>query len=196
MFNKAIKGVKDARMNVVAEYYNALAENYDELYGVEQLEKYFKALRFISSCIRDTNKVIDMGCGTALLAQLLKLFNWNGYYLCIDISYSMLSKARNRLTEIGLQYDLLVADIFSPPLRTITSACLVSFTVVTEEKHNIFIKRACNILDKGKLLYTVLFERDLRNSLEVKKRFKIVLSNHEVLDFIDCRENNESSIKR
>ena len=56
------------------DYYSAISNSYDELYGEEQLKKIKLILKFAD--IKENDKVLDIGCGTAFYSNLFK--NYTG----------------------------------------------------------------------------------------------------------------------
>lgn len=103
-------------MERLAEYYDKLADVYDELYGQEQTVKYLKALAYVSG-----SRIVDVGCGTGIGTGLLS----PRYVLCVDISLGMLRKAAAR----GLDIDLLAADAYLLPLRRRSFDTALAITV-------------------------------------------------------------------
>ncbi len=129
-----IKKVKEA-----IEYYDALAEGYDELYGEEQRRKYFSGLRMLEPSF----KVLDVGCGTGLLLECLPE---GTYYLGIDVSLGMLRKA---LLKRGKRLaDFVLADAEMLPLRSSSFPTCYSFTALQnlpEPRRGIEeMRRACS----------------------------------------------------
>lgn len=86
--------------------YDVLAEVYDILYGSEQRRKHIVA----ASLIQDSKTVLDAGCGTGMLEDLLP----HVYYVCLDLSAGMLKQYVNTHRVWG---DPLRADMEAPPLR-------------------------------------------------------------------------------
>ena len=84
---------------VIRERYEATCKGYDELYRAEQYAKYAVALKRVPP----RGKVLDAGCGTALLAEYLRA---TGYlesldaYVCLDYSPCMLSIATWKLSAL------------------------------------------------------------------------------------------------
>ncbi len=119
-------------------YYDIIARSYDELYGEEQRRKYFTGLRLL----RPSKKVLDVGCGTALLLENLPK---KTYYLGIDKSLGMLSIALRRVK--GRPADLLLADAQLLPLRSNSFGTCYSFTVLqnVEKPEKVLeeMKRVC-----------------------------------------------------
>ncbi len=102
-------------------YYDAIAKGYDELYGEEQKRKYFTGLIML----KPNSKVLDVGCGTALLLESLPR---GTYYLGIDSSKGMLYVAKERAK--GRTADLILADAQMLPLRSHSFKTCYSFTVL------------------------------------------------------------------
>ena len=106
--------------------YDVFCEGYDELYGAEQLRKYWMALRHV-----DLGGlfgwVVDVGCGTGLLLTFLRGLGCAAEYVGIDVSEAMLMKACGRVD--GLTH-LVQADGNNLPLRSKSADTLLSFTAI------------------------------------------------------------------
>lgn len=113
---------------MIAEYYDNLAESYEELYGEEQLVKYFSVARRISSAFR--GRLLDAGCGTLLLwefAQRAGLSEQIEYYVGADLSEKMLLKGLERSIS-SWKADVVRASISALPFRP---ACFDSSFALT-----------------------------------------------------------------
>ena len=121
-----------SRKELMRLKYNITCVNYDELYGDEQREKYdctFSKAQSIKGVI------LDDGCGTALLAEFLtekNMLKSVKYYICLDLTPCMLSKARERIEKLKISYmvDLVEADAEHIPLRNCSVDYTFSFTVI------------------------------------------------------------------
>jgi len=119
----------------VMAWYDAIAPSYDELYGDEQLRKYkriFTVLESLDSIIcRGNCTVIDIGCGTALMAEeLSKLpFVRTHYYVGIDLSLNILEIARKRVGNLEAIADLIAGDAANLPLRDGIADVIFSISV-------------------------------------------------------------------
>jgi ubiquinone/menaquinone biosynthesis C-methylase UbiE len=100
---------KDAE--TITRWYDALSRDYDELYGAEQDKKHAKVLQVLGK--RDFKIIIDVGCGTGKLLGLLSARSEVG--LGIDLSVQMINKAKERITNTGIQ--LVRADASHLPLQ-------------------------------------------------------------------------------
>ena len=114
----------------VRNLYNHTYESYDELYREEQLEKYFIALRRL----KPSGKVLDVGCGTALLLEFLAVHNLLDHvdlYVCLDYSPNMLSVAERRIRALCKDRCLVVlGDAQRLPFRDNSFDIVYSFTVI------------------------------------------------------------------
>ncbi len=81
------------------EWYNHLANIYDELYGEEQRRKLEIIKRFLK---KRFNKCLDAGCGTGISTEyLLSICN---EIIAIDISENMLRKAKERIKNKKVKF--------------------------------------------------------------------------------------------
>ncbi|MGC8583299.1 MAG: methyltransferase domain-containing protein [Thermoproteus sp.] len=103
-------------MERVVEYYDKLANVYDDLYGQEQTVKYLKALAYVNG-----SRILDVGCGTGLGLGLLS----PRYVLCVDVSLGMLRRAAAKNPDA----DLLLADAYLLPLRRRSFDTALAITV-------------------------------------------------------------------
>ncbi len=106
--------------------YDTLSPGYDELYGREQVEKYRECFRLLRiTCL---GRVLDAGCGTALLLEYLHSNN-TPYraYVGIDKSAGMLRQARPKLRG---EDHLIQADIHHLPIRDKALDQAFMFTVI------------------------------------------------------------------
>jgi SAM-dependent methyltransferase len=106
--------------------YDATSEGYDELYGAEQLRKYWMASRHVDLGGLG-GWVVDVGCGTGLLLSFLRGLGCSAEYVGIDVSEAMLVKACLRAD--GLTH-LIQADGNNLPLRGKSADTLLSFTAI------------------------------------------------------------------
>jgi len=115
---------------VIRERYEATCMGYDELYAEEQWEKYEASLPRIPP----RGRVLDAGCGTALLAEYMSakgLLDVVELYVCLDYSGCMLSLAAKRLRRLGVEASLLVeGNVEWLPLPSGFFDVVYSFTVL------------------------------------------------------------------
>jgi len=79
------------------DYYSKIAPSYNRLHGEEQLEKIKVILKNLAKEEIEDSKVLDVGCGTALYANLFK--NYTG----IDPSEGMLSQSNSNVIKASAE---------------------------------------------------------------------------------------------
>ncbi|MEM4417671.1 MAG: class I SAM-dependent methyltransferase [Nitrososphaerota archaeon] len=103
--------------------YDLLSLSYDGLYGGEQIRKYRAAVCYVE--VSGMGRILDVGCGTALLYSFLRAIGLDGEYVGVDISAGMLEKAKSS----GPPH-LVQADSHRLPFRSKAFTHTFSFTVV------------------------------------------------------------------
>ncbi len=105
----------------VANYYNALSQSYDELYGEEQGLKnrlvgdLLKAIRF--------RRALDIGCGTGAFLQAYPHYQ---EAVGIDLSREMLRKAQEKKIR---NVELIVGDASALPIRDGIADLIISISL-------------------------------------------------------------------
>ena len=169
--------------------YNATAPSYDELYAVEQREKY-RALESTLSRIRGKDLVLDAGCGTGLLIEYLESLGLTpGYYVGIDISWGMLMRARVRLSSLGVPGDLVQGDIEYMPLRDRCFHHALSITVLD----NLYdaskaLREIERVTRRGGVITVSRLKRGQRLPRSVLKSYRPLAVPDECKDHIYSRE--------
>jgi len=107
------------KVRETAKYYDAISKGYDELYGEEQRRKYSVGLKLLKPGWR----VLDVGCGTALLAESVS----GSFYVGLDVSKGMLREAAKR--KRGL-VELVLGDARYLPFRSSSFDSCYSFTML------------------------------------------------------------------
>jgi ubiquinone/menaquinone biosynthesis C-methylase UbiE len=115
---------------IIRDRYDATCMGYDELYGEEQVEKYEAVVpRYGAS-----GRVLDAGCGTALLAEYLhekRMLDQVEVYVCLDYSGCMLSIAAKRLRRLLASRSLIVeGNVEHLPFPSGYFDIVYSFTVL------------------------------------------------------------------
>ncbi len=138
----------------IIEWYDTLSGVYDELYGEEQIPKLYSVIEFLEELGVEGIKILDAGCGTALLAALIPS-RIVKYYVCFDISYGMLSIGKKRTGLKNFLTDLVAGDIEHLPFRGgFDVAVAVSVVRCGEEG---FIDSLRQVIQRnGHVVYTVI----------------------------------------
>jgi ubiquinone/menaquinone biosynthesis C-methylase UbiE len=168
----------------ITKWYDALSKNYDELYGEEQDKKHAKVLQLLAD--REFNIIVDVGCGTGKLLELMSPRSQVG--LGIDLSVQMLIKAKERTTNSSIQ--LVRADASHLPLQDHIADGVISVSMtesgpVLEEHFN----ELSRIGTKDATLVLTIFndkDRTFRKQLnETSIKLVAALSDRERLYLLD-----------
>ena len=139
--------------------YDTTSEIYDSIYEKIQKEKYSAALEDLK--LRE--KVLDLGCGTGLLAEFLKV----PLFGC-DMSFAMLKKAKKR-GVLAVQ-----ADLDMLPFKSETFNSVVSFTALQNlPKPDAALKEIKRISKRNStIVITYLKKFDFSN--QIQKEFDVL----------------------
>lgn len=145
------------------EYYDEIAEGYNELYGEEQLTKLSEAKKQVP--FKKNDIVLDIGCGTGILTR--KIAGSVKLIIGIDASKKMILNAKK---EKNVFY--LVANAESLPFKDKTFSLAVSFSVIQN------VKNPQNMINEAKRvskvnLITVPFKLWSKEKINFLGRFKI-----------------------
>ncbi|HDD26136.1 MAG TPA: class I SAM-dependent methyltransferase [Acidilobales archaeon] len=134
----------------VKEVYDAIAEGFQHLRSKPWV---------IVSKLHGCRLIVDVGCGVG--TQLIPFLRQGAYGVCLDISSSMLTKAKEKLSKLGLlnYVDLIKGDAEYLPFRDSSIECLLSIATI----HHLPSKSRINALReiervlrvRGKALITV-----------------------------------------
>ncbi len=114
----------------VIEWYDELSSVYDELYGSEQKSKYVIINEVLAKInVKLNATVVDIGCGSGGLIESLST-NDGLYYVGLDLSIKLLSKARERLERLGVVGDVVAGDMFAMPFKDGSIKTLISVTAI------------------------------------------------------------------
>ena len=169
---------KDERQ--VAEWYDALSNSYDELYGKEQSQKHETILEFLGS--RRFRVLVDVGCGTG--AFLEKARDSSDFAIGIDLSRKMLRIARRRETR---NTDYVLASSSLLPLKNNSADCTVSISTAKAESNlPVIIGELERISHDDSLLAVSIFQKPrttIPSSLATRAASTII-SERETLYFL------------
>lgn len=141
-------------------YYDSIAEGYDELYMEEQISKWEKITNFV----KFKGLVLDLGCGTGFITELIP------NVIGCDSSIKMLGKCSERLRVVQCDVECL-------PFKDAVFDTVFSLTVLQDvknpEKVVEEIKRV--LKKKGRIIISVLNKNKINEVKKILlKKFKIL----------------------
>ncbi len=169
-------------------YYDYIARGYKELYGKEQLNKfYFSLKKFeLRKYIKKDYTAIDIGCGIGLISRkLAKLFS---KVLAFDLSKEMVKIAKRENKEENVTYIVgnLLNDNFIESLGTFDfSFCYTVIQDINEKNWDRALRNIRKLTSKYAVVSILKKELNV-NLFEsiLKKYFKIIKKEEEEKDLI------------
>jgi len=163
----------------IARKYDALADAYDSLYGDEQEAKIRSALESLQ--LKETDLVLDVGCGTGILFPYVQ--EKVGFVVGLDISRGLLERARNR-SRYSSKVSLIRADADYLPFLDEVFDRLFAVTILQNVPDS---KATLNqILSKAKR-EAILVVTGLKKSFTKDQFLRILFEAG--LDIVDIKEN-------
>lgn len=162
-------------------YYNEISQGYEELYKKEQIKKlnFIKILlKRLNIKIKESDRLLDVGCGTGLTTQFWQSKNKIG----IDPARKLIEKAKNKDKESNY----IIASAENIPFKDDSFDIVVSITAIQNfqdvEKGLKEIKRV------AKFLIILSFLKNSNKKIKIlnliKNLFKIKEITEEDKDFI------------
>ena len=142
-------------LKVIKNTYDALTDNYDELYGYEQTIKHLEIIKKVNL---SNKKILDAGAGTLLLEKtLLSLRSKDNYWIvALDIS-EVIRKPYQDLKH-NEKIDSVIGDITNIPFRNEAFNIVLSITVLGG-LGELIKKAATNMINtckkEGKIIITI-----------------------------------------
>lgn len=100
-------------MSTTAKFWDGIAEKYAKT-PIKDMESYEHTLQRTASYLKQTDRVLELGCGTGTTA--LKLAKYAGHITASDVSPGMLAVGRRNAQQVGAQNVSFVAsDASAPP---------------------------------------------------------------------------------
>ncbi len=198
-----------SRVDDVMTWYDAIAPSYDELYGDEQLRKYdhiFAVLQAPGNIpCREDLVVIDVGCGTSLIAEELSrlLTTRTYYYVGIDLSLNILEIAKRRVSKLDVVTDLVAGDATSLPFRSEIADIIFSISVFRcEDPVNNLVQEAMRLCrGSGIMAFTVVcgegVERTACYGTSNPFYESVIRSGRELIRIIKCQQpKNNTGLRK
>lgn len=135
------------------EYFDAFAEEWDKMFTAEDLE----VLSFLikSFDIKINDKIVDLGCGTGVLFDLLRRrVGPDGLVVGVDLSSAMVKKARKNFPFTNVME--IDADAEMLPLKSDLFDVAISFAAFAHfTRQELVMEEASRILKKGSKFYII-----------------------------------------
>lgn len=114
----------------ISNYYNTISPSYNELYTTEQYTKYDISLPKDNDESNEIKVMLDIGMGSGLLVKYLenKISRKSIYYIGIDISYTLITRAPQNTKSV--QTDYILCDGEKLPIRIEPIDLLTLYTVI------------------------------------------------------------------
>lgn len=152
-------------MNSQREFFNSVAHKWDTM-CVHDHDKINSILDMLN--IKDDSCILDVACGTGILAPFLHKRNNHGKITCVDISENMIEVAKSKYNYENMEF--IAADMMEyTPSEKIDAIILYSCFPHFENKECL-ITRLSSMLNKGgKVCICHSQSRDAINRLHESK---------------------------
>ncbi len=162
----------------ILKSFNAKSSSYDEYSFVQKevSERMIKRLKFLKS--KPLN-ILDIGCGTGYLSNLISRYLPNSNIVCMDFSYEMVSQCKNK----NIKLEPLVADAEYMPFETSTFDLIISsFTLHWCQQIDKIFSDIFRILKyDGNFMFTTVGPDTLK---ELRDAYKVI-DNYEHINTFD-----------
>ena len=162
----------------ILKSFDAKSSSYDEYSFVQKevSERMIKRLKFLKS--KPLN-ILDIGCGTGYLSNLISQHLPNSNIVCMDFSYEMVSQCKNK----NIKLEPLVADAEYMPFKTsIFDLVISSFTLHWCQQIDKIFSDIFRILkNNGNFMFTTVGPDTLK---ELRDAYKLI-DNYEHINTFD-----------
>ena len=162
----------------ILKSFDAKSSSYDEYSFVQKevSERMIKRLKFLKS--KPLN-ILDIGCGTGYLSNLISRHLPNSNIVCMDFSYEMVSQCKNK----NIKLEPLVADAEYMPFKTSTFDLVISsFTLHWCQQIDKIFSDIFRILkNNGNFMFTTVGPDTLK---ELRDAYKLI-DNYEHINTFD-----------
>lgn len=162
------------------QYYDSIAEGYENLYREEQLAKLSMIKPFVDQKITVDSRLLDIGCGTGI-----SLEPWDCQKIGIDPSEKLLAKAKSK----GLKVKKASAELLPFPDKSFD--IVIALTSIHHTNFSFALKEVSRIC-KGFFVFSLLKKSKLSSQnldLLVEKQFHILTKSQnkkDVFYFCQC----------
>lgn len=135
----------------IREYYDSLADSYEQLYGEEQAAKHKETLTLAGK--GKFNLLVDVGCGTGGI--LLRTSSNYSLAVGTDISQRMIQIAKRRARNEKTEF--IMSDCSSLPLRNRVADIVLSISVLRSDSGRDQFRELARIVKPGGTLLVTIF---------------------------------------
>ena len=162
----------------ILKSFDAKSSSYDQYSFVQKevSERMIQRLKFLKS--KPLN-ILDIGCGTGYLSNLINQYLPNSNIVCMDFSYEMASQCKNK----NIKLEPLVADAEYMPFKTSTFDLVISsFTLHWCQQIDKIFSDIFRILkNDGNFMFTTVGPDTLK---ELRDAYKLI-DNYEHINTFD-----------
>ena len=162
----------------ILKSFDAKSSSYDEYSFVQKevSERMIKRLKFLKS--KPLN-ILDIGCGTGYLSDLISQYLPNSNIVCMDFSYEMVSQCKSK----NIKLEPLVADAEYMPFKASTFDLVISsFTLHWCQQIDKIFSDIFRILkNDGNFMFTTVGPDTLK---ELRNAYKLI-DNYEHINTFD-----------
>ena len=166
----------------ILKSFDAKSSSYDEHSFVQKevSERMIKRLKFLKS--KPLN-ILDIGCGTGYLSNLISQYLPNSNIVCMDFSYEMVSQCKNK----NIKLEPLVADAEYMPFKTSTFDLVISsFTLHWCQQIDKIFSDIFRILkNDGNFMFTTVGPDTLK---ELRNAYKLIDNYEHINTFNDMHD--------
>ena len=175
--------------NKIKYSFNTKASSYDE-HSIVQKEVTKRLCNRLSTIKITPNNILDIGCGTGYLSNMLSTLFPEAKITCLDISFNMLNESQKKNSDL----DLILSDAENMPFKNKKFDLIVSsFTLHwCDEVDKIFYDIQRFLKNKGLFLFSTVGPSTLQ---ELRTAYLSIDNDEHINTFSDMHLYGDSLVK-